>query len=183
DKLPLKGNGYGGTVGGPIRKNRLFFFGSFEGYKRRQSLFTYFQVPDEALRNGDFSKAFNTNGSLQQIYNPFTGAANGTGRDAFPNNQIPASMINPIAKKILQMFPLPNTTGFGAGGYTNNYQRQEERKVDRENYDVKVNWNRTSSHQIWTKFSHMHAIVDDLSNYLGVPAVSGSGGNTKVFQL
>jgi hypothetical protein len=183
DKLPLKGNGYGGTVGGPIRKNRLFFFGSFEGYKRRQSLFTYFQVPDEALRNGDFSKAFNTNGSLQQIYNPFTGNADGTGRTAFANNQIPASMINPIAKKILQMFPLPNTTGFGAGGYTNNYQRQEERKVDRENYDVKVNWNRTSSHQIWTKFSHMHAIVDDLSNYLGVPAVSGSGGNTKVFQL
>jgi len=183
DKLPLKGNGYGGTVGGPIRKNKLFFFGSFEGYKRRQSLFTYFQVPDEALRNGDFSKAFNTNGSLQLIYNPLTGNANGTGRDAFANNQIPASMIDPIAKKILAMFPLPNIQGIGAGGYTNNYQRQENRQVDRENYDGKVNWNRTSAHQIWAKFSHMHAVVDDLSNYLGVPTVKGSGGNTRVYQL
>jgi Carboxypeptidase regulatory-like domain/TonB dependent receptor-like, beta-barrel len=182
-KLPVKGNGYGGTVGGPIKKNKLFFFGSFEGYKRRSSLFTYFTVPDDALRSGDFSKAFNTNGSVQTIFNPFTGNADGTGRQAFPNNQIPANMLNPIAMKILQLFPKPNFTGIGAGGYTNNYQRQEDRKVDRQNYDGKVNWNRTSAHQIWAKFSHMHAVVDDLSNYLGVPTVSGSGGNTKVYQL
>ena len=110
DKLPVKTNNYGATLGGPIKKNSVFFFGSFEGYKRTTSLFTYFQVPDEALRNGDFSKAFNTNGSQQVIYNPFTGAANGTGREAFPNNQIPASMINPISKKILDMFPKPTIT-------------------------------------------------------------------------
>jgi outer membrane receptor protein involved in Fe transport len=183
DKLPVKGNGYGGTVGGPIKKNKLFFFGSFEGYKRRSSLFTYFTVPDDALRSGDFSKAFNTNGSVQQIFNPFTGNPDGTGRQAFPNNQIPANMLNPIAMKILQLFPKPNFQGIGAGGYNNNYQRQEDRKVDRQNYDGKVNWNRTSAHQIWAKFSHMHAVVDDLSNYLGVPTVSGSGGNTKVYQL
>ena len=176
EKLPVKGNGFGGTVGGPIKKNSVFFFGSFEGYKRTTSLFTYFQVPDEALRNGDFSKAFNTNGSQQVIYNPFTGNPDGTGRTPFPNNQIPASMIHPIAKKILNMFPQPNTQGIGAGGYTNNYQRQEDRQVDRENYDGKVNWNRTSTHQLWAKFSHMHAVVDDLSNYLGVPTVQGSGG-------
>ena len=53
----------------------MSFFGSFEGYKRTQSTFTFFSVPDAALRAGDFSKAFNTNGSLQQIYNPFTGNA------------------------------------------------------------------------------------------------------------
>src|SRR5262249_34453862 len=52
-KLPLKMNNFGGTVGGPIKQNKVFFFGSFEGYKRQQSLFTYFQVPDAALRAGD----------------------------------------------------------------------------------------------------------------------------------
>ena len=65
---------------------------------------------------------------------------------------------------------------------TNNYQRQEDRQVDRQNYDVKMNWNRTSTHQLWVKFSHMHAIVDDLTNYLGPdPNATGDGGNTKVY--
>jgi len=183
EKLPVKTNNYGATLGGPIRRNKVFFFGSFEGYKRRQSIFTFFNVPDAALRAGDFSKAFNTNGTQQVIYNPFTGNPDGTGRQPFANNVIPSGMINPIALKILQLFPQPNITGIGAGGYTNNYQRQEDRAVDRENYDAKVNWNRTSTHQLWAKFSQMRAIVDDLSNYLGVPTVSGSGGNTKVYQV
>jgi hypothetical protein len=183
DKLPVKTNQYGATLGGPIRKNKVFFFGSFEGYKRRQSIFTFFQVPDAALRAGDFSKAFNANNSLQIIYNPLTGNPDGTGRVPFPDNKIPASMINPIALKIQQLFPQANTPGIGVGGYTNNYQRQEDRAVDRENYDGKVNWNRTSSHQIWAKFSHMRAIVDDLTNYLGPdPNATGDGGNTKVYQ-
>src|SRR5205814_6583584 len=144
-------------------------FGSFEGYKRRQSIFTFFTVPDAALRAGDFSQAFNTNGSQQIIYNPLTGNPDGTGRQPFAANVIPSNMIDPIALKILNMFPMPNTQGIGAGGYANNYQRQEDRAVYRKNYDAKVNWNRTSTQQLWAKFSHMHAVCDDLSNYLGVP--------------
>src|SRR5262249_36521884 len=71
-KLPVKTNNSGATLGGPIRHDKVFFFGSFEGYNRRQSLFTFFSVPDAALRAGDFSHALNTNGSVQTIYNPFT---------------------------------------------------------------------------------------------------------------
>jgi hypothetical protein len=182
-KLPLKQNIYGGTFGGPFKRNRLFFFGSVEAYKREQSLFTFFSVPDARLRSGDFSQALNTNGTLQQIYNPFTGAANGSGREAFANNRIPSNMIDPIALKIMQLFPLPNIQGIGAGGLTNNYQREETRTVNRKNYDYKMNWNRTAAHQIWGKFSYMNAVVDDLTNYLGPPTdASGDGGFTKVYQ-
>ena len=92
-------------------------------------------------------------------------------------------MIDPIALKVLNLFPLPNIPGIGAGGLTNNYQRQEDRTFDRDNYDGKVNWNRTSAHQIWGKFSYMNAVVDDLTNYLGPdPNASGDGGFTKVYQ-
>ena len=57
-------------MGGPIKKNKVFFFGSLEGFRRDQSLFTLFTVPDARLRAGDFSQALNSNGSLQQIYDP-----------------------------------------------------------------------------------------------------------------
>ena len=183
-KLPLKANTYGGTLGGPISRNKLFFFGSFEGYKRSQSLFTEFSVPNEALRRGDFSSARNTNGTLQLIYDPNSGAANGANRAQFDNNQIPTGRIDPIALKILQLFPLPNQPGIGAGGLTNNYRRREDRTVDRDNYDFKLNLNRTSAHQIWGKYSQMNAVVDDLTNYLGPdPNAEGDGGFTKVYQF
>ncbi len=125
DKLPLEANNFGGTFGGPIAKNKLFFFGSFEGYKRTSSITTFFNVPDAALRNGDFSRATNNAGTQQTIYNPFTGNANGTGRTPFDNNQIPVGMINQTALKVMQLYPLPNTLGTGLGGLTRNYQRDE----------------------------------------------------------
>jgi hypothetical protein len=182
-KLPLKANTYGGTLGGPVSRNKVFFFSSFEGFRRSQSLFTFFNVPDARLRAGDFSQALNTNGTVQQIYDPATGNADGTGRTQFANNAIPTNRLDLIALKVLQLFPMPNSPGTGAGGLTNNYKRPENRTFARDNYDGKVNWNRTSAHQIWGKFSYMNAVVDDLTNYLGPdPNASGDGGFTKVYQ-
>ena len=122
-KLPVTANTYGGTVGGPIKKNKVFFFGSLEGFRRDQSLFTFFTVPDARLRAGDFSQARNSDGSLQLIYDPSTTVGNGFNRSPFPNNQIPSNMINPIAVKVMNLFPAPNNPGTGTGGYTNNYKR------------------------------------------------------------
>jgi hypothetical protein len=184
DKLPIRRDIFGATIGGPIKRNHVFFFGSFEGYKSKQSLFTFHSVPNAALRNGDFSGAVNTNGSTQVIYDPATGNPDGTGRTPFPGNVIPAGRISPIARQILGLFPLENTGGTGAGALTNNYQRPETRTTDRYNYDGKVNWNRTSAHQIWGKYSYMDATVDDLTNYLGPdPNAEGDGGLTKVWQF
>ncbi len=182
-KLPLKSNTYGGTLGGPISRNKLFFFGSFEGFRRSQSTFQNFSVPDAKLRSGDFSGAVNTNGTIQQIYDPATGTSNGVDRTQFSNNVIPTNRLDQIALKVLALFPIPNQAGIGAGGLTNNYRRREDRTFKRDNMDGKVNWNRTSANQIWGKFSYMNAVVDDLTNYLGPdPNASGDGGFTKVYQ-
>lgn len=182
-KLPVERHTVGGTLGGPIVRNRLFFFGSYEGYFGRRTQYALFSVPDQALRNGDFSNALNTDGTLQRIYDPMSGdLATGTGREQFPNNTIPLDRINPIALQLLQMYPMPNIEGTGAGGLTNNYRTTQNGTTDRHNIDAKINWNRTSSHQVWGKVSVMKALVDDLFTF-PIGESDEDGGRTTVYQF
>jgi carboxypeptidase family protein/TonB-dependent receptor-like protein len=181
-KLPIERQTFGGTVGGPLRRNQLFFFGAYEGYISRWEQFEFFNVPDAALRNGDFSNALNANGTLQRIYDPSTGDAAGQGRSQFANNMIPANRINPIVKQLLALYPLPNVQGSGAGGFTQNYRTTRHRDTDRHNYDAKVNWNRAPTHQLWGKYSHMNALVDDLFTF-PIGEGEGDGGDTKVHMI
>ncbi|MPY89383.1 MAG: hypothetical protein GEU99_15830 [Luteitalea sp.] len=178
EKLPIDRNIVGGTLGGPILTNKLFFFGSYEGFFERSTAFDFLSVPTTALRGGDFGNARNEDGSAQTIYDPLTGNADGTGRQPFANNVIPADRINPVAEQLLDFYPLPNA-GDNEDDATRNYLRENDTTVDRNNFDVKINWNRSSSHQIWGKYSQMNATVGNLF-YLGV---DGSGnGDTKVYQ-
>jgi hypothetical protein len=183
-KLPIERQTFGGTLGGPIRRNHVFFFGSYEGYLSRLEQYTFFSVPDAALRNGDFRNALNTNGTLQLIYDPASAnlTSASAGRQLFPNNVIPVSRIHPIAQKLVAMYPLPNVEGTGAGGLTNNYRTVRRDTTDRHNFDVKVNWNRTSAHQIWTKVSRMNAFVSDLFTF-PIGSSDEAGGDTKVTQV
>ena len=143
-KLPIERQTFGGTLGGPIRPQSAVLLRLVEGYRGKQDLFAFFTVPNAALRNGDFSNALNTNGTLQRIYDPFTGdMATGTGRVQFENNIIPASRINAITKQLQALYPMPNIEGTGAGGFTDNYRTIRNNYTDRDNYDLKVNWNRT----------------------------------------
>src|SRR5438552_2322244 len=87
-RLPkLIDNDAGGTIGGPIVHNRLFFFGSYEGDFLHQGNTNIVTVPTAAIRAGDMSA------SSTLIYDPSTGNADGTGRTPFSGNQIPASRI------------------------------------------------------------------------------------------
>jgi hypothetical protein len=182
-KLPIERQTFGGTLGGPVRRNHVFFFGSYEGYISRLEQFVFFSVPDAALRNGDFSNALNTNGTLQRIYDPMSANLTSAtaGREQFANNRIPANRVHPIAAKLLAMYPLPNVEGTGAGGLTNNYRITRRDTADRHNFDVKINWNRTREHQIWAKFSHMDAFVSDLFTF-PIGSSEDAGGDTTVSQ-
>ena len=182
-KLPLNRQTRGGTVGGPILRNHLFYFGSYEGYFSETERFAFYSVPDAALRRGDFSGALNTNGTLQQIYDPASAVLTGAtaGRTQFAGNVIPSARIHPIARRIVDTYyPLPNVEGSGAGGYTNNYREIQRDTTDRHNIDVKVNWNRTGSHQIWGKVSHMDARIND-RHVFPFPTTEEAGARTDVF--
>ena len=182
-KLPVERQTFGGTLGGPILRNRLFFFGSYEGYRSKTNRYTFYTVPDAALRSGDFSNALNTNGTVQRIYDPMTGdMATGTGRAQFDSNVIPASRFNPIARTLLAQYPMPNVEGTGAGNLTNNYRVQQRASTIRHNVDAKVNWNRTPAHQFWGKYSEMRAVVDDLFTF-PIGESDDDGGHTNTYQV
>ncbi len=176
-KLDASTSIMGGTVGGPILKNRLFYFGGWERNLQQNSRFDQFTVPTEKMRNGDFSEvlAFNPN---FRIYDPATGnPTTGAGRSFFPGAVIPADRISGIAKQIQALYPLPNNPGTN-NGLQNNLFVERFPEATRDNYDLKVNWNRTSAHQIWAKYSTMDASVQDLF-YL--PFEAAGGGDTMVY--
>jgi outer membrane receptor protein involved in Fe transport len=124
---------FGGTLGGPIVRNRLFYFASYQGTFDRQIAQRFGTVPTAAMRNGDFSA------SATPIYDPRTGNANGTGRTAFAGNVIPRDRFDPIVQKLIADLPLPNLPGLA-----DNYFATGDYTFDRHNVDAKVNYNPTN---------------------------------------
>ncbi|HVX67460.1 MAG TPA: carboxypeptidase regulatory-like domain-containing protein [Bryobacteraceae bacterium] len=99
---PLKQNQFGATAGGPIRRNRDFFFAYYEGFRNRQGITKAATVPTAAQREGDFSGLTDPqSGQPVPLINYFTG-------QPFPGNRIPESMMNPVAKSLLKYYPEGN---------------------------------------------------------------------------
>lgn len=160
----------GGTLGGPIVKNKLFFFGSWEGTRERTNYSLLSSVPTLAQRQGNFS-SFGTT-----IYDPKSGDSAGRNRTAYTNNIIPASDFNPISLSLQNLLPLPNQAGT-----TSNYFSSGVQALDRDNIDGKIDWNRTENHHIFGKYSVMKALVNcqfSLGNAGGTGLCNGSGAGS-----
>jgi outer membrane receptor protein involved in Fe transport len=107
-KEPLKQNQFGVTAGGPIKKDKTFIFGFYEGFRNRQGKTTLTTVPSLKQRTGDFSElcpegfaAGFCNNSAHQLFNVFANAP-------YPNNKVPQSQFNSVSENLLSFFPLPN---------------------------------------------------------------------------
>jgi len=120
----LVDNNDGGFVGGHIVRNKLFYFGSYEGDYLRQANSGLLSFPAPAQLAGNFSASANP------IYDPNTGNANGTGRTPFAGNIIPASRINPIMAKIIALIPPTNLPGSINNEYENEPTSYNLHKID-----------------------------------------------------
>ena len=130
----LLGNNFGASAGGPILKNRAFFFGDFEGVRFQNASSAVLTVPTNELRSGNF-------GSIP-VFDPLTQAA-------FANNQIPAGRINPVSQKIIDKFyPLPNTPGAA-----DNFRRPLQQTNDSNQFDVRGDYVLSSSHSLFGRFT------------------------------
>jgi hypothetical protein len=155
EKPALGYDRFGGSVGGPVRlpkyngRDRTFFFGAIEW------LYDEFPepgpqtVPTDAMRNGDFS-ALLAQGIT--IYDPLTAQlVNGiVTRQAFPNNIIPQSRINPVAQQILKYYPSPNATGDAQG--RNNYFSTNPRTDDFYSISTRVDHRLTEKQQVFVRY-------------------------------
>jgi outer membrane receptor protein involved in Fe transport len=173
-KAPTKFLNGGFTLGGPIVRNKLFFFGDYQRTIDNNGYVVRTTVPTQAMRNGDFSAV------SQHIYDPATGDVNGNNRVPFDNNQIPAGRISPIAKQLLAFVPLPNTN---APLGQNNFVQAQTREKTTDGFDAKVNYTLSQKDSVSGRLSFMRPVLFDpgLFGQYGGPAnggFAGTGTNT-----
>ncbi|MCI0392733.1 MAG: TonB-dependent receptor [Acidobacteria bacterium] len=127
-KNPFKTNQFGGVFGGPIIKNKAFFFGDYQGLRLRGGRPFLASVPTQAMREGRFLAS---EGFTATIYDPLSNT-DPNQRTAFANNQIPAGRMDPVAVKALSLWPLPNRSGA-----VNNYLENLSQRQDVNQFDIR----------------------------------------------
>ncbi len=134
-KSEFRRNQYGLTIGGPIRKNKTFFFADWQGTRLRTGITRQSVVPTLAQRSGIFSNT---------IYDPATSP-----RVAFANNRIPSNRWDPTALEILQHYPLPNTSG------ANNYTRTAVEPDNQDQFDGRIDQVFTEKQRAFARYSYL----------------------------
>ena len=145
-------NYFGGNVGGPIRKNKMFFFGDFLRTTDHEANTNLGTIPPSSWRTGNLSSAPNT------VYDPATGNADGTGRTPFAGNIIPSNRISPIASKLLGLLPGPNQAS-PEGAPSNNYFGLLPFTKDTNSFDVKIDDNQGDNGRLSGRFSYAKPVI------------------------
>lgn len=165
---PFKVHYYGGTAGGPVVKNRAFFFGSYEGMQHSRAIDYLRTVPTVRERIGDFSQTlvFGQGGApvRPEIYDPFSaapvaGQTNVYERTPFPNAAIPASRLNPHIREFFSFYPEANRA---PEDFTNrnNFFRRTSQNFDRNSVNTRFDWKVKQAWSLyWTGGINRGAII------------------------
>lgn len=131
-------NQFGATFGGPIIKDKTFFFADYEGYRRITSSLVFATVPTAAQRSGQLGVP---------VRNPYTNVV-------YADGNIPASVISPFAKNVLSQLVLPTSNQNAVGLVANNYENLPKSKFYNDKFDVKVDHNFNTSLNAFVRISH-----------------------------
>jgi outer membrane receptor protein involved in Fe transport len=150
-------NQFGGSLGGPLIKNKLFFFGDYQGTRRKTGLSFTATVPTQRVHDTCLqTTGFCDLSEYGSIYDPATGTPEefqGGDRRAFPNSLIPNARISPPARKILELFPLPNTIGIN-GGTSDNFIASGFGPFDDNTFDTRIDYQASNTLHIFGRYSH-----------------------------
>ena len=168
-KPTLRQNQFGGTVGGPVIRNRTFYFFSFQGTRISRGKSFTSTVPGALARSGDFSRE---GVNRDRVFDP--ASTRGAGADAvrtqFPNNTVPASRFDPVAARITERYPLPNIPG--RDNLPNNFFFSPSDKDRANQYDIKVDHNFSERDRAFFRWS----IRRDFKLQNGLLPLSAFGG-------
>ncbi len=160
---PLHWNLYGGTIGGPVIKNKAFFFFSFQRNTNNFNTTSFFTVPTPAMMAGDFSALPLT------IYDPATTQCTGSGtaqictRQPFPGNKIPSNRFDPVAAKMQPFFPAINVP---SNGLTNNYYFSAPSPTDMNWYNARGDYNFSPADRMTVSYQHIQLDAPNPEPYL-----------------
>ena len=182
-KLPMRLNQFGGTLGGPLKRGTTFFFGSWERTRQLTSEPIVSTVPTQLNRAGDFSDLRDNAGQRITIYDPST-------RQPFPGNVIPRDRLDPVALAALQYFPLPNRAGTPTNA--NNYVEASDSSLDRDILLGRVDHHAGQDDWLTVRYyinnsgtivtgSYPDAVADPLAGSTSVRVQNLMGAHTHVF--
>src|SRR5262249_55219423 len=152
-------NQNGGSLGGPVKKDKTFFFASFQGGNAGQANRSTSTVPGTQWRTGDLSGVPGLN-----LFDPATGHTDGTGRTAFAGNIIPASRIHRVAAKLVPLIPKVNLSGF-----TSNYRVNVPVNQDAYLYDGRIDHTFSSKTKLFGRFNYSkyNVLIGDVLGNIG----------------
>lgn len=175
-KPPYRQNQFGGTFGGPILKNRTFFFTSYQSTRIRLGESNISSVPSQAVINGDFSQQPATQ---RDVYDPLTQTGSGATavRLPFAGDRIPVNRMDPVARAVAALYPAPNIAG--RDNLPNNYYYGPSDPSNAQQFDTRIDHNFSPAHTVFGRYS-LRDQQNTVSGTLPPPAVGGGGQNTKL---